>query len=91
MFRFEKKFAEIICEQKWICWVCKGRKFSQSLPPGPQFFVNQVQAALNCFNLTSVWADNEMALADDWHSFHPYFFSPGSQYEGGKIFYLTAL
>lgn len=48
-------------------------KFSQSLPPGPRFFVSQVQSALNSFNLISVWADNEMALADDWHSCHPTF------------------
>lgn len=40
-------------------------QFSQSLPSGPHF-VNQVQVALICFNLTSVWADNEMAFADDW-------------------------
>lgn len=73
MFRFQKKWAEIICEQKWICWVCKGRKFSQSLPPGPHFFVDQVHAALNCFNLISVWAYNRLALADDWHLFHPTF------------------
>lgn len=40
-------------------------QFSQSFPSGPCFLENQAQAALNCFNLTSVWADNEMALADD--------------------------
>lgn len=48
-------------------------QFSQSLPPSPHCFVNQVQAALDCFKLTSVWADNETALADDWNSFHPAF------------------
>lgn len=48
-------------------------QFRQSLPPGPHFFVNQFQAALNCFNLTSVWADNETALADGWHSCHTTF------------------
>lgn len=54
-------------------------QFSQSSPSGPCFFANQVQAALNCFNLTSVWADNKTALADDWYSFHPTF-SPQEVY-----------
>jgi len=25
MFTFKKEVAESICDQKWICWVCKGR------------------------------------------------------------------
>lgn len=47
-------------------------QFSQSSTPGPRFFEshNLAQSALNCFNLTSGWANNEIALSDGWYLSH---------------------
>lgn len=62
-------------------------QFSQPSTPGPCFFEshNQVQSALNCFNLTSGWAN---IIIIRWlylmAGTHFNFCSPGSLYEGGE-------
>lgn len=69
---FRRNLLSISVIRSGYAGFARAVQFRQSSPSGP-CFENQVQAALNCFNLTSVWADNEMALADDWYSFHPTF------------------